>query len=194
MTQAASWPIPHATEPRPEPWSDFPPADPARTDIDPDAFAAQYRLHFPAIVGYLYRRTGDQSLAEDLAAETFLAAWKALPRYRATRIPFEAWLFRIATNKANAAARRERTRRRIFTLLAPRAPQPDRRDATDHLHPALARLSPDHQAVIALVYLEGFSVAHAARVLDIPEGTVKSRLLRARDALKRELGRTGDEA
>jgi RNA polymerase sigma-70 factor (ECF subfamily) len=190
MTQAASWPIPHTAEPPAE----APPLDLTEPGVDREAFAAQYRLHFPAVAGYLYRRTGDQSLAEDLAADTFLAAWKALPRYRTTQVPFQAWLFRIATNKANAVARRERTRRRILALLAPRTGHPTRSAQTDLLVQALARLSPAHQTVIGLVYLEEFSVEQAARVLDIPEGTVKSRLLRARDALKRELARTGDAA
>lgn len=190
MTQAASWPIPRTAAPRPE----APPTDPAEPWINQEAFAALYRLHFPAVAGYLYRRTGDPTLAEDLAADTFLAAWKAVPRYQTTQIPFQAWLFRIATNKANALARRERIRRRIFALLAPRASQTTLDAKPDLLIQALARISPAHQAVIGLVYLEELSIAQTARVLDIPEGTVKSRLLRARNSLKRELARTGDFA
>jgi RNA polymerase sigma-70 factor (ECF subfamily) len=62
---------------------------------------------------------------------------------------------------------------------------------TDHLYTSLARLRPEHQSVISLVHLEGLSVENAARILDLAEGTVKSRLHRAREALKRELARTG---
>jgi len=168
----------------------------SRAANNAELFAPLYRRHFEPVAGYLLRRTGNAALAEDLAADTFLAAWKALPGYQDSGIPFRAWLLRIATNRANAAARRERVRRRVFSLLARPAvvrPTDSQSSAydTDHLYTALARLHPEHQTVIALVHLEGLSVAHTARILDVAEGTVKSRLHRAREALKRELARTG---
>lgn len=176
-------------------WSIQPPAEApapvkAEPSFDREAFASLYRTHFPVVAGYLYRRTGNRALAEDLAADTFLAAWKALPRYQPTEVPFQAWLLRIATNHANALARRERIYRRVLSLFRPPGNPPGGTDP-DPLLAALARLSPDHQTVMSLVHLEELSVQQAARVLDIPEGTVKSRLLRAREALKRELTRAG---
>ncbi len=165
----------------------------ARAAGDPDLFAALYRRHFEAVAGYLFRRTGNTALAEDLAADTFLAAWNALTTYQNSGIPFRAWLLRIATNRANAVARRERVRRRVLSLLARPAPSDGKppTDDTDHLYAAMRRLRAEFQSVISLVHLEGLSVEQAAGVLGIAEGTVKSRLHRAREALRRELIRTG---
>ncbi len=196
MTQAACT-IPTTQDPAAQPLPPCPDAAlAARAAGDPELYATLYRRHFEPIAGYLLRRTGNPALAEDLAADTFLAAWKALPTYQNSGIPFRAWLLRIATNRANAVARRERTRRRIYAFLprpashhAPQAAHPT--DEADHLYTALARLRPEHQSVIALVHLEGLSVEQAARILDTPEGTIKSRLHRARTALRAELTRTG---
>lgn len=164
----------------------------ARAAGDPELFGTLYRRHFGAVAGYLYRRTGDAALAEDLAADTFLDAWRALPSYRDTGVPFRAWLLRIATNRANRVARRDRVRRRVFALLArpaPTAPAGD--DGTAELYEAMARLRPEHQAVLSLVHLEGMGVEQTGQVLGVATGTVKSRLHRARHALRHELTRTG---
>ena len=162
-------------------------------DTTPEAFEAIYRQHFTAIAGHLYRRTGNQDLAEDLAADTFLAAWKALPRYQSTGVPLRSWLLRIATNKANALARREQIRRRVFGRIP--IPQLTNKadNISDWLYPALARLRPQHQSIISLVHLEGLSIEQTARILDLPQGTVKSRLHRARAILKHELTRHGEK-
>ncbi len=163
-----------------------------RAKRDPAAFGRLYRQHYRSVAGYLYRRTGDAALAEDLAAETFIAAWKALPRFRHTGVGVRSWLLRIATNQANAATRRERPRRaaerEASVADSVEAPQADE---WNDLHTALNRLTPDHRDVITLVHLESLSVAQAAEVLGVATGTVKSRLSRARDALRVELERTG---
>jgi RNA polymerase sigma-70 factor (ECF subfamily) len=169
----------------------------ARAAKDPELFGTLYRRHFGPIAGYLFRRTGDAAVAEDLAADTFLAAWKALPTYHNSGVPFRAWLLRIATNRANAVARRERLRRRILGDLARpanhgHASHAMTTDDMDQLYAAMANLRAEHQAVISLVHLEGLSVEETARILGLAEGTIKSRLHRAREALRRELARTGD--
>ena len=64
----------------------------ARARRDPDAFAALYRLHHPAIAGYIGRRIGDPEVTQDLVAETFLTALEKLPGYRERGAPFRAWL------------------------------------------------------------------------------------------------------
>ena len=174
----------------------------SRAAGDPEAFGVLYRRHFEAVAGYVFRRTGDAALAEDLAADTFLAAWKALPEFRNSGVPFRAWLLRIATNRANAVARHERVRRRAFGLLARRATEAERvgvarveTDAgTEDLYEAMGRLRAEHQAVISLVHLEGLSIDHAGEVLGLAAGTVKSRLHRARRALRQELSRSGERS
>jgi RNA polymerase sigma-70 factor (ECF subfamily) len=105
-------------------------------------------------------------------------------------VPFRAWLLRIATNRANLAARRERVRRRVLGRLVPVSPAARATDMGE-LHDALGRLRAEHQAVISLVHLEGLSIEQTAQVLGVAEGTVKSRLHRARQALRGELMRTG---
>ena len=197
MTQAACT----ITSP-PEPIDAARPACPdaalaARAANNPELFGTLYRRHFEPIAGYLLRRTGDPALAEDLAADTFLAAWKALPTYQNSGVPFRSWLLRIATNRANAVARRERVRRRVMRYLphptSPNHPSLEQaRDDAADLYTAMGRLRPEHQAVISLVHLESLSVEQTARILDLAEGTIKSRLHRAREALRRELSRTGD--
>ena len=158
---------------------------------DPAAFGRLYRRHYAPIAGYLLRRTGDEHLAEDLAAETFIAAWRALPRYRVTAVPFRAWLMRIATNQANAHARRRRPRRAAEQTPRESSGAGASPDDRELVHAALRTLSPDHQAVVALVHFESLTIERAALVLGVRPGTVKSRLARARGAMRVELQRLG---
>ena len=79
-----------------------------RAKTDPAAYGVLYRLHYGAIAQYLFRRTGDYHAAEDLACETFMAAYRSMPRYQSRGIDFRSWLYRIATNNANRWARRQR--------------------------------------------------------------------------------------
>lgn len=155
----------------------------------PEAFGRLYRRHHGAIASMLYRRTGDAHAAEDLAAQTFINAWRGLPRYRQTGAPFRAWLMRIAINEARRWSKRQRRRREVESGARPagagwRAP-----DEGAEVRGAIRRLGPDHQDVLTLIYFETLSVEQAAEVLGVRPGTVKSRLSRAREALRNELGR-----
>lgn len=159
---------------------------------DRGAFAVLYRAHYAGVVGYLYRRTGDTHVAEDLAAETFLAAFRAIRRYQSKGVPLRIWLLRIATNQANRWARnRGRLKLRpaegeVLEIPAPAAaPEPGLEDAQR----ALLNLAPEHQDVISLHYIEGLSLEEVAAVVGCKVGTVKSRLFRGRVAMRRELER-----
>jgi RNA polymerase sigma-70 factor (ECF subfamily) len=161
-----------------------------RAQRDRAAFAELYRLHYAAIGGYLYRRCGDVHATEDMLAETFLSALRALPRFRPGGVPFRHWLYRIATNVANRRARR--LRRRPMPLEEPHelvdpSSQPDAPAFDRDLVAAVLALPAAQQAVLALHYVEGLSVGEVASVLRCRPGTVKSRLARARDALARRL-------
>lgn len=163
---------------------------------DPDnAFQAIYLAHYAAVAGLIYRRTGDVHLTEDLTADTFAAALAAYPRYRPSDAPIAAWLLRIATNRVNRWARRRAGLTQIIGRLArlrltesppPAAPEYPRALA------AMLSLSPEHQAVLSLHHVEGLPLEQVALVLEIEVGTVKSRLARAREALRRELLAQGD--
>lgn len=160
----------------------------ARAKADPSAFSAIYRAHYTPVVAYLYRRVGDAHTAEDLAAETFIRALRAIGRYRAEGLPLRSWLLRIATNEAHRWARRRRRHRSAVPpdIAADGDPQAPRRAVVQD---AFLALRPGEQDVLALHHLAGLEVAQVARVLGCREGTVKSRLSRAREALRAELER-----
>jgi RNA polymerase sigma-70 factor, ECF subfamily len=167
-----------------------------RAKTDRHAFALLYRRHYPAIARYVFRRVGDAHVAEDLAADVFLAAMKGLPRFRHRDIPIAAWLYRIATNGVNRWAKRRRRQAirewdaagDIQCERSAELAQSTASDLTgDMARVAMLTLPPKHQDVLALHYLEGLSIAEIAVSLGCREGTVKSRLSRGREALRERL-------
>lgn len=155
--------------------------DRARTD--PRAFETLYRRYYRLVASCIYRRTGDVHTTEDLAADTFIAAFRSIARYRHSDVPFRYWLLRIATNTVNRWARRNRTAPRLELSKEPVGERGTGADA-ELLNACLSRLSPKHQAVLSLHYFESLSIEEVARVLGCGTGTVKSRLSRAREALR----------
>lgn len=164
----------------------------AQAKRDPKAFAMLYRRHYGAIAGYVQRRVGDSNVTDDLVAEVFLAAMRSLRRY-GHRGTFRAWLYRIATNVVNRWARRHQRRAklelRVFMANQRQAEEGSvmGSDGVEHARRALLSLSPKHQTVLALHYLEGLSVEGVAEVVGCGTGTVKSRLSRGREALRQRL-------
>jgi RNA polymerase sigma-70 factor (ECF subfamily) len=138
--------------------------------------------------------TGNEADARDAAQQTFVSAWRSLRRLQnADR--FDAWLHRIAVNEARMTVR-ARTRRRLREIPSSAVQRVTETAAPElddgvRLGAALAHLTPDQRAILALHHLDGRSVADIAGVLDIPAGTVKSRLFTARRALDAAL-RDGD--
>jgi RNA polymerase sigma-70 factor (ECF subfamily) len=169
-----------------------------RAVADPAAFTEIYRLHYPMIGAYLFRRCGDEHATEDMLAEVFLAALKALPKFRAGDVPLRFWLYRIATNVANLRWRELAQRAEIANEdedleLVAHGEGPDdvleRKEACASTQRALLSLPADLQAVLSLYYFQDLCIEDVARVLECPEGTVKSRLSRARDAFTLALQR-----
>ncbi len=165
-----------------------------RAKRDRDAFALLYRRHYRELAAHIYRRTGDLHTTDDLVADVFLTALLTLPRYRYRGVPLRFWFLRIATNAVNRWARRQR-RGAIASLEADRledvrtgqGSNDDGEHDQERAQRALLTLSPAHQAVLALHYIEGLAVRDVAAVLGCRVGTVKSRLARARDALRAKL-------
>jgi RNA polymerase sigma-70 factor (ECF subfamily) len=129
--------------------------------------------------------TGDRTAAEDIAQEAFLAALRALPRFDVRR-PLGPWLHRIAVNRAIDWSRARALRNEVGAAAAPDAPA--RAGAGDPrlgevVTAALARLAPEQRAVIVLRYLLDLTPGEIAETLDLPRGTVNSRLRRGLDAL-----------
>jgi RNA polymerase sigma-70 factor (ECF subfamily) len=154
------------------------------------AFTMVYRQHYATIATYIFRRVGDRGATEDVTSETFLAAMRAYPQYQERGLPVVCWLYRIASGEIARWARHRRTRERlarVLPFLAPRA-SGTAGDAAEQLRRALAALQSEQQEALVLHEVEGLSVEQVALVQGVAEGTVKSRLSRAREALRARLG------
>jgi RNA polymerase sigma-70 factor (ECF subfamily) len=131
----------------------------------------------------------DRAAAEDIAQEAFLAALRALPRFDRRR-PLRPWLHRIVVNRAIDWARARRLRAEIGVDAVPEVAAPPVAGdlGLGPLGAALGRLSPEHRAVIVMRYLLELTPGEIAEALDLPRGTVNSRLRRGLDALGGVLG------
>ena len=146
---------------------------------------ALFRAHWPRAYRAAYLVTHDAAAAEDIAQESFLAAIRALDRFDRRR-PFGPWLHRIAVNRAIDWTRARKLRAEVELGESLPAAEPARPPRDDVLA-ALARLPPEHRAVIVLRYLLEFTPGEIAEALDLPRGTVNSRLRRGLDSLADEL-------
>jgi RNA polymerase sigma-70 factor (ECF subfamily) len=149
-----------------------------------DDLEALFRAHWSRAHRAAYLVVGDAAAAEDIAQESFLAAVRALDRFDRRR-PFGPWLHRIVVNRSIdwVRARRLRAEAELGDAIAPA--QPAR--VEDSVDGAIRRLSPEHRAVIVLRYLLEYTPGEIAELLEIPRGTVNSRLRRGLDALKETL-------
>jgi RNA polymerase sigma-70 factor (ECF subfamily) len=142
-----------------------------------------------AVYRLSYAILGNEADARDAAQETFVAAWRQLPRLREVD-RFDAWFQRVAVNAARMTLR-SRGRRRVREIPAVQvAALVDTAVAAadaDQLDAALRHLPLEQREILALHHLDGLPVAELAEILGIPVGTVKSRLHTARQALQRSL-------
>ena len=158
-------------------------------------FEALFRAHWPRAYRAAYLVVHDPAGAEDVAQEAFIAAVRALDRFDVGR-PFGPWLHRIVVNRAIDWARARTLRREVRAGEAIEASRPGSgkipppRSRHD-LVAALASLSPDHRAVVVLRYVLEYTPGEIARMLELPRGTVNSRLRRGLDALQRVSGAGG---
>jgi RNA polymerase sigma-70 factor, ECF subfamily len=153
---------------------------------DADALAALFRAHWGMAHRAAYLVVHDAGAAEDIAQEAFLAAVRALDRFDRRR-PFGPWLHRIVLNRAIDHARARALRREVAVAEPAGEAAPEEPGRRDELVAALAGLPPDQRAVIVLRHLLGYTPGEIASLLDLPRGTVNSRLRRGLDALAREL-------
>jgi RNA polymerase sigma-70 factor (ECF subfamily) len=163
-------------------------------------FAALYEQHFDVVYGYLCRRVG-RDHGEELAAQTFACALRDLPRFDATRGPVRAWLFGIASNVLRSGQRSEVRRLRAIArtgvddLLFDTDEADERVDAkrvTRALAGVLAELSTGDREVLLLTAWAELSSEEIGTALGIPAGTVRSRLNRARNQMRRALDGSSD--
>jgi RNA polymerase sigma-70 factor (ECF subfamily) len=155
----------------------------------PGAFERLVARHQQAVRAFLRRACGDWALADDLAQETFLAAWSRLGQLKADG-SVRAWLCGIAYRKhlsARRTAGRRRARESAWEAERPSADQPMTHERLV-LETAMQGLTPEQRACVALCLAADFSHAEAAEALSLPLGTVKSHVARGRARLLEALG------
>jgi RNA polymerase sigma-70 factor (ECF subfamily) len=157
------------------------------------AFEAIYREHVGGVYGLCLRLTGSRELAEDCTQETFLAAWRALPKFQA-RSALGTWLHRIAVNTVLArhrglAARVEAVAHTADEDCMNRHGGSDTAPPLD-LERAIAALPDGARHVLVLVGIYGYDHEEAAQLLGLMAGTCRAQLHRARQLLKHHLGLT----
>jgi len=170
----------------------------ARSDT---AAAGQlFDKYYPEIFRYVYHSTLDHAVTEDLTSNVFFSAFRHLGRFRWRRIPFRAWLYRIATNELRMHYRKQK--RRSAANGSPVDPElPSAVSSADTiaaeqddyrlLQRALLELGQKYRTVIVLRYFEGRSLSEICEITNKREGTVKSLLHRALAQLKEPLVRAG---
>lgn len=174
---------------------------------DPEAFAELFTAHARAVYGHAARLTGDRGTAEDVVSLTFLEAWRLRERLRPeaagldqdTGAPADeslrSWLYGIATNVLRNVRRAPRRHSAALARLPDRDPLPDFADdlvgrmedaaRLTAARTALSRLRTAEREVFALCVWSGLSYAAAGEALGVPASTVRSRLARARQRLRR---------
>jgi RNA polymerase sigma-70 factor (ECF subfamily) len=172
---------------------------------DDSAFEALVRTYEKKVYHLALRMCGNQEDAYEIAQEAFLSAWKGLTFFRGES-SFSTWLYRLASNAAIDFLRREKRQSSPGdfslddeeTYIEPPDPSPtpqQHAEATE-LRAALAeglnKLSPEHRQVLLLRELQGLSYEEIADALDLDLGTVKSRIARAREKLRKYLLMSGN--
>ena len=151
-----------------------------------EAMEALFRVHWRPAHRAAYLIVHDAAAAEDIAQEAFLAAIRALDRFDRRR-PFGPWLHRIVVNRAIDWSRARALRREVAESFEREAP-PEREDGwSEAIVDALAVLDPDQRAAVVLRHLLEYTPGEIAHLLEVPRGTVNSRLRRALDRLAVQL-------
>jgi RNA polymerase sigma-70 factor, ECF subfamily len=157
-----------------------------------------YRLHSDAVLAHISLVVGERALAEEIFQDTMLAIWRSAGSFRGeSRV--RTWVIAIARRQA-----RDRLRRRQFRLVSDEdlthrpssSPGPEavalERAGVSEVARAITGLGRAHREVLGLAFGAGLSLAEVADVLEVPVGTVKSRLTAARAALVRALAEQGE--
>jgi len=154
----------------------------------------ELHAHITSLRRYAYVLCRDHAEADDLVQESLMKAIAKADTYRPDK-DLRAWLFSILHNTfishKRQYARRARASRFLDSTLKEAGVKPEQEQHVEVYDTLtmLSRLSPDHQSVLVLIGVEGLSYAEAAEVLDIPTGTVMSRLARGREELRRLMAR-----
>ena len=152
---------------------------------DAEAFAALYDRHSRAAYSLAYRMMGERQAAEDLAQDAFIKVWRAAGSYRAQRGSVRTWILSIVHNRGVDQLRSQASRRRTQERVEASAPrsQPSeafseawRNSQRDRVREALQTLPQEQSKILELSYLSGYTHMEIAGLLNVPLGTVKSRM------------------
>ncbi len=167
---------------------------------DEEAFARIMEIYKDRIVNYLYQFTRDYQRAVDLSQETFLRVYFKADKYKPIA-PLSSWIYAIASNLAKTDARRRRKQATVPLDDVPNSydagtysQDPPDPGLVRNLRDALEALHPRYRIPVVLKDMEGFSQEEIARIIKRPVGTVKARISRGREHLRRmlESARGGD--
>ncbi len=165
--------------------------------LDPEAWSGIYDQYYPRVYAFLMARVRDGMLAEDLAADVFVNALRAIASYEERGVGFAAWIFRIAHNRLIDHYRRSSARLTSSMDEVGNDESDSSVDLTNadklssdkiDLDKALQKLNAEQQLVIHLRFVEGFTSEQVASILSKSEGAVKITQHRALKALRRFLG------
>lgn len=172
----------------------------AAQEGDREAFDSLVEAHYSNVYNTAYRMLGAPSVASDATQSVFVRVWEALSSFRGDA-SFSTWLYRITTNVCLDELRRRKSEplsltedddepareREVPDFSDEPARTAEERDLQRLVHDAISRLSEDFRVVVVLYDLRGLSYQEISEVLNVPLGTVKSRLNRARQALRQEI-------
>ncbi len=163
---------------------------------DPDAFAALVNEHQRFVYNLALRVVKDENEALDLAQETFVRAWTALPNFKG-QSQFRTWLYRIVTNLCyNRLPNLRRSLNDLGDDVMEEIPEPhwvtpdqifEENETKQHLQDAIQSLDSNYQILITLRYQNELSYEEIASTLNLPLGTVKTGIFRAKEQLRRSL-------
>ena len=154
------------------------------------AFGELVERYKDAIYYHCFSLVKDEDAAEDIAQETFISAYYKLASYDRSR-KFSTWLFKIATNKGLNYLKKNK---RLIPMddeykdrIVSSHPTPHMQAERTEIHQIVDSLKPEYQAVISMYYWQGLDYVSIAEVMQVPEGTVKGWMSRAKESLRKEL-------
>lgn len=161
---------------------------------DQPALAELYARHAPWLLARLSRRCADATIVDEVLQDTFVAVWNGAKRYDGSGA-VGAWMWGIGVRRLIDRLRHQSVRTRVAAIARGRASAAAASAEEQvllgiehgHLGLALDRLSPELRAVVQATVLDGLTTREAARLLGIPAGTVKTRMMRARSQLREVL-------
>jgi len=168
--------------------------------VNPDHFSELFKLYYKPIFGYIFRRTGDFDSTADIAADTFLKAFRGISHFSYKGISVKVWLYRIATNEVNLYFRHRQKHNSLFEKIDFEKKdifhnflENDRKELEIEMQKhetfltvlkELKLLPVKYQEVISLKYFEGKENKEIIEILNIKEGTLKSLLSRGIQKLR----------